>query len=288
MSAPSTQIVALTALELDTLHGAGPLAFQTYVLLRTWMDYQVGIVGRTRPISLAMLRTYCETHTPRGAGTQTQPPSEKAVRTALDRLTRTGLLRRLHGERLAFSLPKALIASARPEQTRQGVGTLQSTEPGGTVPAPVQGFMAEPGTPAAPSNGANRAHIMNHVFLSSTCALVDYLEQQNVPTIGKEETIERWRADGLTLPALQQAVGTAHALRAKAGSSQPLNVGFLDSLLTNAHRTRYRRTGGGLIETGTAQGKPPRPGESWDAYRRRLAIQPSPCEPKGRGERAPC
>lgn len=57
MSAPSSQIVALTALELDTLHGAGPLAFQTYVLLRAWMDYRAGIVGHTRPVSLAMLRT---------------------------------------------------------------------------------------------------------------------------------------------------------------------------------------------------------------------------------------
>ena len=124
--------------------------------------------------------------------------------------------------------------------------------------------------------------------MSSTCALVDYLAQQNVPTAGKEETIERWRADGLTLQALQQAMGTAHAVRTKAGSTQPVNIGLLDSLLTNAPQVGYRRTGGGLIAKGTAQGKPPRPGESWEAYRQRLATQSSPRNAETRRGYEPC
>jgi hypothetical protein len=61
---PVEQLITLRGIELETLHGAGPLAFEVYVMLRWWMDYRTGITGRRRPISLAMLITYCETHTP--------------------------------------------------------------------------------------------------------------------------------------------------------------------------------------------------------------------------------
>ena len=285
---PTEQLITLRRIELETLHGAGPLAFEAYVMLRGWMDYRTGITGRSRPISLAMLATYCETHTPRGAGTQIEKPTEKRIRGALDRLERAGLLHPLAGPRLAYRLPLAATASARPNQTGHGAGTPPPTEPGAVFPAPALETSPELGTLQDTSKGTNRAHIRNHVLLLSTCALVDYLEQQNVSTAGKEETIERWRADGLTLNALQQAMSTAHAVRTKAGSTQPVNIGLLDSLLINAPRVGYRRTGGGLIATGTAQGKPPRPGESWEAYRQRIAAHSSPCNAKTRRERAPC
>ena len=83
---PVEQLITLRGIELETLHGAGPLAFEVYVMLRWWMDYRTGITGRRRPISLAMLITYCETHTPRGAGTQIEQPTEKSIRGALERL----------------------------------------------------------------------------------------------------------------------------------------------------------------------------------------------------------
>lgn len=76
------QVIAITADELDALYGISPLAFQVYVLLRTWMDYRTGKTGQSRPVSLAMLRAYCETHTPRGKGVQITAPSEKEIRTA--------------------------------------------------------------------------------------------------------------------------------------------------------------------------------------------------------------
>ena len=55
---PVEQLITLRGIELETLHGAGPLAFEVYVMLRWWMDYRTGITGRRRPISLAMLITY--------------------------------------------------------------------------------------------------------------------------------------------------------------------------------------------------------------------------------------
>lgn len=268
----TTQIVAITADELDALHGAGPLSFQVYVLLRTWMDYATGAVGFSRPVSLHMLRAYCETHITRGAGVQLEQPSEKAIRTALDRLQRSGLLRRAGGDRLAFVLPLALTASTRPEQTRHGGGAEKSTERGTGKAAPHAGFATEPGTADTPAPPPNPAHIMNHVLLSSTCALADYLRGQDVQTAGKEDTIAGWRGAGVTLPQLGKAVATARTMRARAGSRQPLNVGFIDSILSAAPPTPAAGARGhlALLRMGAECDRPPRPGESWEAYRLRL------------------
>lgn len=157
------QLIALTDAELDTLHGIGSLGFHLYILLRTFADYGTGIVGRSRPVSLAMLATYAECHTSRGAGIQVEQPSEKAIRNALAKLQRAGLLRRMAGERLIFLLPLALTAQARPFQTGRDEGTDLSTEPGTRKPAPAKAMQSEPGTDDAPQQSPNRAHIMFHV-----------------------------------------------------------------------------------------------------------------------------
>lgn len=175
------RIIALTDGEIDTLHGIGSLGFHLYVLLRTFADYRSGTVGRTRPISLAMLAAYSETHTRRGGGMQITQPSEKEVRTALDRLTRAGLLRRLSGDRLSFLLPLALTASSRPAQTRHGGGAEVSTERGTGNPAPELARQAEPGTAADTGPGANRAHIMNHENQTLTRRPVDNTERHRRP-----------------------------------------------------------------------------------------------------------
>lgn len=284
----TAQVIAITADELEALHGAGPLAFTCYLHLRAWMDYGTGITGRSRPISLAMLRTYCETHTPRGAGVQITAPSEKEIRTALARLQRAGLLRRLAGDRLSFALPRAAVASARPNQTGHGAGAEQSTAPGTTKPAPVKAFRPEPGTDRnsiEEAEEANRAHIMNHVSLSSTCALVQFLHLQDIPTAGRETTLKRWRAEGITAEGLQKAVAVARSVRAKVGSTQPVNVGLLDRILSSPPpRATVPRIGADLVAIGTAQGYPPRPGESWEAYRLRLAAH----DGRSVTRRAPC
>lgn len=156
------QLIALTDAELGTLHGAGPLAVALYIALRHQMDYRTGEVGRSTPISLHGLARATETHIPRGKGFEIRQPSEKEVRTSLDRLLRAGLLRRMAGDRLAFKLVQALTAQARPFQTGRDEDTDLSTEPGTTNPAPVLGMQAEPGTRRKAPQEANRAHIDVH------------------------------------------------------------------------------------------------------------------------------
>ena len=78
-------MIAINEAELDALHGLGPLAALLYIELRRQMDYRTGETGRSTPISLAGLARACETHTPRGAGTQITQPTEKEIRNALDR-----------------------------------------------------------------------------------------------------------------------------------------------------------------------------------------------------------
>lgn len=247
MSAP--QLIALTDTELNTLHGVGPLAFSLYVLLRMFADYRTGTVGRTRPISLAMLASYAETHTRRGAGVQITQPSEKEVRTALDRLSRAGLLRRLAGDRLAFLLPLALTASARPAQTGHVVGTDLSPKSDTVEPAPAQGIPPEPGTAMSPRRTANRAHIMNH-------------EDQNPPgscfrAVDKPASA-RAGFPGFSVATLRQTT-RANPEKVKSGFAEEAG----GSPKAEAEHER-------LLRIGRRKGIEARPGESWQEYAARL------------------
>jgi len=103
--------VYLTAAEIEATHGSGPLSACAYLWLRYWADIRTGVVGQSRPISLGMLRAYCETHVSKGAGVQIVQPSERNIRTALAGLERAGLLRRLSGDRLCYRL---LLAQTLP------------------------------------------------------------------------------------------------------------------------------------------------------------------------------
>lgn len=263
------QVIAITAEEIDALHGVGPLSFQAYVLLRTWMDYGTGITGRSRPISLAMLRAYCETHTPRGAGVQITAPSEKEVRTALARLHRVGLLRRLPGDRLAFRLPLAAVACARPNQTGHGAGAERSTEPDTAKAAPLKAKRREPGTVNAQCRQANPAHIMVH----------ENQNQQHPPerSVDKREPaspndslrdltdIRNWLADKwFPGERAHQAEPPAQRLR-KDGFAE----GIRACPPASAEETR-------LLTIGRRKGKEPRPGESWAAFRARLFANDQP------------
>ena len=224
------QIIALRAIELEALHGTGPLAFTTYILMRSWMDYGTGIVGRSRPLSLAMLAAHTETHITRGMGLQVAQESEKAIRVALSRLIGGGLLRRLAGVRLVFLLPLALTASARPKQTGHFEGTISYTEPSTLKAAPALGNDGEHGPVHAMLQWPNWAHIMYQENLNPTAPTVDNF--------------------GTT---------TGTAQRGKAVRQQGPSGG-------STHEASTDR----LLMLGARIGKPPRPGESWREYRTRL------------------
>ncbi len=271
------QLITFKRTELETLIGAGPLAFQAYVLLRWWMDYRTGITGRQRPISLAMLAAYCETHTPRGAGLQIEKPTEKSIRGAIDRLERTGLLHRLAGTRLAFSLPMAAVASARPIQTGHAEGMRSSTEQGGSETKRRAAYRPIPGMQFAAIRQPNRAHIKKHVCERVPGWLVDKLAAVGIQPDSAASAIDHLAALANSPEHLEEAIQRARRLRQRAGSTQALNTGLIGSILQGSQSTattwqatiptsRQRTPRQPQINPRT----PPRPGETWDAYWLRL------------------
>ena len=266
------QVIAVTADEIGALHGVGPLAFQAYMLLRTWMDYGTGITGRSRPISLAMLRAHCETHTPRGAGVQITAPSEKEVRTALARLQRTGLLRRLPGDRLAFRLPLAVIARSRTDQTGQGAGGERSTEPAAANAAPRKATRREPGTLRAESRQANPAHIMvqeNQIPSHRQAPPVDKRD----PTLPSAEV--RDLTDIRDWLATKWFAGDSPSRDKTTAPSSARTSLAKEARVTPPATAEELR----LLAIGKRKGKAPRPGESWAGFRARLfeRAQPAIC-----------
>ena len=229
------RLIALTEIELESLHGLGPLAVALYLELRRMMDYHDGTVGRSTPISLHGVARATETHTPRGRGTQIEQPSEKCIRNALDRLARAGLLRRLAGDRLAFRLVLALTARARPAHTGHGAGTDSSTQPGTADTAPALALQAEPGTPTETSTEPNRAHIDVH-------------ENQN-PGAALPRAVDN-PAGGARRPQRSAAGPT------RAATPRPVCADGED------HR---------LLLIGARLGITARPGESWRDYGGRVA-----------------
>ena len=229
------RLIALTEAELDAMHGAGPLAVALYLELRRLMDYRTGEVGRSTPISLAGLARACESHTPRGKGFEIRQPSEKEIRTALDRLARAGLLRRLAGDRLAYRLPVALTARARPAHTGQGAGTDSSTQPGTADTAPALAVQAEPGTPNEGTTEPNRAH-------------VNAQENQN-PAAARP-------------PAVDNPAGGARRLQRSAAGTGRTATPRTACSDGEDHR---------LLLIGARLGITARPGESWRDYGGRVA-----------------
>lgn len=287
---PTEQLITLRRIELETLHGAGPLAFEAYVMLRGWMDYRTGITGRSRPISLAMLATYCETHTPRGAGTQIEQPTEKSIRGALERLERVGMLHRLPGRRLAYRLRLAATAPARPDQTGHGEGTPPSTEPGTSNPTRTLAFKHIPSVRYEATKPPNRAHIKNQECLRVPQWLVDKIAAAGIDTHRSGPALKALAAKAGTPEQLDQAIARAKALRRRTGSTQSLNVGLLGSILegtrgASSGRQSALSTGrcGGYQQEMIDSNKPPRPGESWNAYFKRIGrTEPPPPHHLGR------
>lgn len=256
MSTP--RLIALTEIEVDALFGAGPLGALLYLTLRTAMDYHDGTVGRSTPISLHGLAMACETHTPRGAGVQITRPTEKEVRNALAKLQRARLLRRLPGDRLAFSLPLALTASSRPIQTGHGAGADSSTEPDTRNPAPTLAVQAKPGMCGKPSKAANRAHVYG--YENQTLAGLHAAAVDNRLGDGNEIVRFEWPAWATIRPDTGP-----HAVPSERKGG--LAEGPRTTPKASADESR-------LLAIGRQKGIEPRPGESWGAFRARVFDRP--------------
>ena len=231
------RLIAITEAELDAMHGLGPLAVSLYIGLRRQMDYRTGETGRSTPISLHGLAHATEIHITRGKGFEIRQPSEKEIRTALDRLARAGLLRRLAGDRLAFRLVLALtVTRARPAHTGQGAGTDSSTQPGTADTVPALALQPEPGTPSKGTTEANRAHVN--------------AQENQTPAAARPPAVDN-PAGGARRPQRSAAAGPT-----RTATPRPVCSDGED------HR---------LLLIGARLGITARPGESWRDYGGRVA-----------------
>lgn len=300
----------LAAGELDALHGVGPLAFSAYVWLRSWADLRDGAVGRSRAVSLAMLAAYCEQHVPKGSGMQIVKPSERNIRTALSALQRAGLLVRIPDDRrLVFRLP----IMDRPNCVRNEPDAFPTGEPDtargmvrdGRKAGNDAGFRLVRNLNPTPNltgvNRPNSTHIGEQrttlrqtttthstlvhatrdddvVLSAEEKKLADVLRGEGVRIRDGDQTaLEGLVRQGIGLSDLLAAVARCRAAREKAGSQQPLNVGFVASLLNSHPRGDWRTDDASALALGRESGIEPRPGENWPEFRNRLAAALREC-----------
>ena len=237
MSTP--QVFTVTSGEMDALHGTGPLSIAIYLHLRQWMDYATGTVGRTRPISLAMLASYLEHHIPKGQGTQITRPSERNLRTGLDNLARAGLLIRERAAGLVFRLVLAQTGEVRPFQTRREPGTELSTESDTANAMQDKGFSAKPDTCKMSADSPNLTHIK-------------YQEVQNLYAAQPASPVDNFHRR-------EQPATTEGDCKPQRQSNRRL------SLARGTEDDQAR-----VLRCGRQRGLEPRPGESWAEFAARV------------------
>ena len=104
--------LVLTAAEYAALAGLSSLAVHLYVVLRKHMDYETGLIGTPRGISLKMLAEETSWEVPKGRGHQIKTYTVNELRRGLDELARAGLLVRKRTELLIFEAKFALRKGA--------------------------------------------------------------------------------------------------------------------------------------------------------------------------------
>ena len=242
MSTP--QVFTVTSGEMGALHGLGPLSIAIYLHLRQWMDYATGTVGKTRPISLAMIASYLEHHIPKGQGTQITRPSERNLRTGLDNLVRAGLLIRERATGLVFRLVLAQTGEVRPFQTRREPDTELSTKPDTAKAMQDKGFSTKPDTSKTSTDSPNLTHIK-------------YQEVQNLYAVPPASPVDNFHRR--EQPATPQ------------GDCTPQRQSNRRLGLARGSEDDQAR----LLRCGRQRGLEPRPGESWAEFAARV-FRPAP------------
>lgn len=301
--------VFICAAELEALHGCPPLAGMAYLWLRSFVDLRSGIVGRTRPVSLSMLRAYTETHTPRGSGVQITQPSERGIRTALAALERAGLLRRLGDDRsLLFRLPRMetlALASGKPDanltgehgaepgavdnraNALPGAGFVRRCEPNPTEnpqgvyrpnPTHIRGQSLKPSPPHTASThepGLRAREAAAAVGDAELQTVATLLRGAGVRVVGNEPELAALA--GAPEADVLAAVELARQGRQAAGSTQPIGIRYVAALL---ERVRQRAgaaptqawwsSESAMLAKGAELGLSPRPGENWGGFKGRI------------------
>ncbi len=258
--------VYLTAAEIEAMHGTGPLSTCAYIWLRSWADIRTGVVGQTRPISLGMLRAYCETHVPKGAGVQIVQPSERNIRTALASLERAGLLRRLPGDRLCYrlllaqTLPHALSkpdadltgqSAAKPDGVDNSPDAWPGAASGSSNSRNATRYSSRAGRAYPTYNGVQRnkpspdsaaslaMRIQNVASVAAFQndrheAIAALFREQGVVVGPGHPVIADLAANNVSDADLLVAVELARQAREAEGTGQPLNPGFIRAKLRKA------------------------------------------------------
>jgi hypothetical protein len=168
----SSPYVFISGDELEALEGLPHIVFRLYVSLKQHMDFQTGIVGKTRRISWMGLRTmlYVEEHQ---GFDDSGTPSLGKVRRAMEWLKRSGLVEDMgtkqRGEAIIFKLLLAPLDQSEknkpgknPARTRQGNPGKDKTEKSPIKSEYSENESENPGKNPAIQKDENPADITSH------------------------------------------------------------------------------------------------------------------------------
>lgn len=303
--------IYVTQVEIEALHGTGPLATCAYLWLRSWMDLRTGVVGESRPISLGMLRAYCETHVAKGQGVQIVQSSERNIRTALEGLVRVGLIHRLAGDCLVYRLAKAQLVPLvpgipdanltgdpdakpdtvdNPRSAAHRLGSLRAGRPFRT-PIPTSGRPPFPthnrdqGTQPSRTSAATRNFTVGIAAADPRQeAFANLLRNEGVVVSPTHPAVMAWVEQGVTTSDLMAAVNLARQAREAEGSNQPLNVGFIQAKLKKVigNAVQPRTPWWSSVAALEAQARKlnipaARPGESMEDFKARIRAAQMAC-----------
>ncbi|WP_080421107.1 YdaU family protein [Burkholderia ubonensis] len=135
-----------------------------------------------------------------------------------------------------------------PETQEKPSGFSSGSDPVASGPPDITGSKTnqEPRTKNQYVNhsGGGTAQAVAEDAQNAAAAFVEILRTSGVSVAASDECVASWPLRGATREDVLTAVATARQRRAKDGSTQPINVGFLDRILSDAIAARSLNAGG--------------------------------------------
>jgi hypothetical protein len=288
---------------MQSLYGTGPLAMALYLVLLRLMDWGSGLVGAACPISRHGLCAQLVTEVVRGKGCSEERPSVGELRAALAKLERSGLIERVGNEELLVFRMRLAYAgnvrqkNAQPSDNRLRNPVIHSLKPssGAGLRVVSQGddnrgktacatdvfksccLSTQPAAESLPREGVvdNSAAASNaendEATMARKSALIATLKDKGITPPSGDQRVRGWVASGYSVAQLTKAIDTARLRREEAGSDAPVNIGLIDRILTDEFSGK---TGNDQTQAqARALGMVALPGESWEAFRRRVRVR---------------